>query len=195
MYCQDTLLALGGNLNSPAGSPEETMGAALRALEKDGAVIRDVSRYYHTPAFPEGAGPEFVNAAARIEADWTPEAALAACHRVEAALGRVRKHRWGSRTLDIDLIAMGDRVLPDASAQSRWRALSVEDQQRETPERLILPHPRLQDRAFVLVPLADVAPDWVHPLTGRSVAEMLAALPQPDRDAVRPVAQPWPGRG
>lgn len=91
------------------------------------------------------------------------------------------------RTLDIDLLAMGDSVLPDAETQDRWRLLPMEQQVRATPDRLILPHPRLQDRAFVLVPLADVAPDWVHPRTGQSVRAMLAALPTEDRDAVKPL--------
>ncbi len=91
------------------------------------------------------------------------------------------------RTLDIDLLAMGDSVLPDASTQDAWRGLAPDLQSREAPDQLILPHPRLQDRAFVLAPLADIEPDWVHPRTGRSVREMLAALPAEDRDAVKPL--------
>jgi 2-amino-4-hydroxy-6-hydroxymethyldihydropteridine diphosphokinase len=91
------------------------------------------------------------------------------------------------RTLDIDLLAMGDSVLPDPATQDRWRDLAPEDQVRVTPDALVLPHPRLQDRAFVLVPLADVAPGWVHPRTGLSVREMLERLPAQDRDAVKPL--------
>jgi 2-amino-4-hydroxy-6-hydroxymethyldihydropteridine diphosphokinase len=68
--------------------------------------------------------------------------------------------------------------LPDAETQDAWRDLSLEEQVQKAPDRLILPHPRVQDRAFVLVPLGDVAPDWVHPCLGRSVAEMRDALPK-----------------
>ena len=81
---------------------------------------------------------------------------------------------------------MGDLVLPDAQTHRRWRELAPEDQARQAPDQLILPHPRLQDRAFVLVPLADVAPDWRHPLSGLSVDQMLQALPAEDVAAVVP---------
>lgn len=91
------------------------------------------------------------------------------------------------RTLDIDLVALGDSVLPDADTQDAWRSMPPEVQARSAPDRLILPHPRLQDRAFVLVPLADVAPDWVHPRTGQTVAQMLAALPAADVAEVKPL--------
>jgi 2-amino-4-hydroxy-6-hydroxymethyldihydropteridine diphosphokinase len=115
---------------------------------------------------------------------WKPADLLALLHRIEARHGRARPARWAGRTLDLDLLAWGDSVLPDAASQDAWRLLPPEEQARRTPDRLILPHPRVQDRAFVLVPLAEVAPDWVHPRTGQSVAQMLAALPQADRDAV-----------
>ena len=81
----------------------------------------------------------------------------------------------------------GDLVLPDAATQARWRDLPLAEQMRRAPETLVLPHPRLHERAFVLVPLLDIAPQWRHPLLGRSVAEMVAALPRAERDAVVPL--------
>ena len=95
--------------------------------------------------------------------------------------------RWQSRSLDLDLLAVESQVLPDSVLQAAWMDLPPEEQARRAPDRLILPHPRLQDRAFVLVPLAEIAPRWRHPRDGRSVPEMLAALPAAERSALRPV--------
>ena len=181
------LLALGSNLTSNAGSPAETLRAALHRLEKLGAAIRAVSTFYSTPAFPEGNGPDFVNAAAVIGAEWSAEQALAICHRIEAEMGREREVRWGQRTLDLDLIAYGDIVLPDAQTHAEWRNLAPDQQISRTPAEIILPHPRLQDRAFVLVPLADVAPDWKHPVLGLTVIQMRDALDPEDIKAVVPL--------
>lgn len=153
------------------------------------------SRLYRTPSFPPGSGPEYVNAAVAAPLQvpcglegQVAEALLAQLHALEAAHGRERDTRWGPRTLDLDLLAIGALVLPDAATQRRWRDLDPAAQRRQTPDRLILPHPRLQDRAFVLVPLADVAPDWRHPETGLSVLQMLAALPPEARAEVQPLA-------
>jgi 2-amino-4-hydroxy-6-hydroxymethyldihydropteridine diphosphokinase len=188
---QNAILALGANLRFSAMSPAETLAAALEALAVRGLAPLAVSRFYHTPCFPAGAGPDYVNAAALLDAAGrsAPEI-LAVLHEVEQLYGRERRQRWGMRTLDLDLIALGDTVLPDPQVQTLWRNLPAERQIGATPDVLILPHPRLQDRAFVLVPLADVAPDWRHPLLGFSVSEMLAALPPADREAVRPVVPP-----
>ncbi|WP_299876310.1 2-amino-4-hydroxy-6-hydroxymethyldihydropteridine diphosphokinase [uncultured Sulfitobacter sp.] len=180
----DVLIALGSNLTSSAGSPADTLNMALIALKEKGAVIRCRSPIYRTPAFPAGAGPDFANAAARLALPGPPEEVLAVLHGIEADLGRVRRARWGERMIDLDLIAIGDLLLPDLHTHARWRQLELSQQMAEAPEELVLPHPRLQDRAFVLVPLADVAPDWRHPALNRTVTEMLEALPQADRDSV-----------
>lgn len=142
---------------------------------------------FSTPCFPAGTGPDFANAAA--VATWHGDAAvaLAALHRLEQDFGRSRSRRWGARTLDLDLIALDDLVLPDPATWAHWAGLAPDRQARETPDRLILPHPRMQDRAFVLVPLADVAPDWRHPVLDRTVAELCSGLPAAVRAEVVPM--------
>ncbi len=191
MSIHEYLIALGGNLPGEDGGADRTLRAALDDIAASGLKVLAVSRFFDTPCFPAGAGPDYVNAAARLAGDKTPQQVLEILHRIEARHGRKRLQRWGMRTLDLDLLAAGDTVLPDAPTQTAWRDLPVERQAQDMPDQLVLPHPRLQDRAFVLVPLCDVAPDWVHPLTGQTVAQMCAALSSADRDAVRP-AQPDP---
>jgi 2-amino-4-hydroxy-6-hydroxymethyldihydropteridine diphosphokinase len=186
MYTK-VLVALGGNQNTPIGPPARTIAAALSALQTESVRFWAASRLFRTPAFPTGSGPDYVNAAAVLMTDLAPEALLAHLHGVETIFGRVRHGRWGARTLDIDLIACGAAILPDQAGLRYWIALPEQDQARLAPDRLILPHPRVQDRAFVLVPLADIAPGWCHPLTGRSVTEMLADLPDAAKAEVRPL--------
>ncbi|WP_370515160.1 2-amino-4-hydroxy-6-hydroxymethyldihydropteridine diphosphokinase [Paracoccus sp. S-4012] len=182
------LLLLGGNLPLRRRVPTETLRQALRLLSDPPGRLVAVSRFYRSPAHPPGAGPDFVNAAAAFDTAEAAPAVLARLHRIEEALGRRRDTgRWGARVIDIDLLALGDDVRPNAAGQDRWRALSESDQQRLTPEELILPHPRLQDRAFALVPLAEIAPLWVHPRLGLDVTSMLARLPSEARAAVQPL--------
>ncbi|MDN5787221.1 2-amino-4-hydroxy-6-hydroxymethyldihydropteridine diphosphokinase [Pseudorhodobacter sp.] len=184
------LLAFGANLPVDVASgeqlPAETIALSLVDLSGAGFRLRRFSRLYATPCFPSGTGPDYVNAAAVFEAgpDLTPDSILAALHRVEAAHGRRRSTRWAGRTLDIDLLAIGDTVRPDLRGFLHWQRLAPVDQARLAPDRLILPHPRLAERAFVLVPLAEVAPDWRHPVLGQTVAQMRDALPPADLAAI-----------
>lgn len=185
------LIALGANLPFATATgenpPQATLRAALQALSAAGFDIQAVSRFYRTPCFPAGVGPDYVNAAARLETDQPPGEVLDRLHAIEAEYGRERRQRWGMRTLDLDLIAVDDQVLPDHETWAHWAGLAPQDQVQRTPARLILPHPRLADRAFVLVPLADVAADWVHPVTNRTVRQMRDALPQGDLAGVEPL--------
>ncbi len=182
------LIGLGANLAGEGGGPAATLEAALEMLAtRPGVRLAARSRWWRTPAHPPGSGPDFVNGAARLTTTLTPGELLAAMHDVEAALGRQRPARWAPRVCDLDLIAAGARILPDRATLERWMALDLGAAQQVTPPRLILPHPRMHERAFVLVPLAEVAPGWRHPLNGRTVAQMRAALGPRDLAGMRPL--------
>jgi 2-amino-4-hydroxy-6-hydroxymethyldihydropteridine diphosphokinase len=154
------LIALGANLPSSAGPPAETLRAALRALDARGIQVRAVSKYFATLAWPDPSDPEFVNAVARVETTIAPAALLAMLHDLEAEFGRVREGRNVPRTLDLDLLDYDGRI-------------------EEGPPRL--PHPRMAERGFVLMPLAAVAPEWRHPVSGRTVQALIADLSQDQR--------------
>ncbi len=187
-------LALGSNVTSPFGPPKSTLREALNWLTDDALKLRETSRFYASPAFPAGSGPDFVNAVARLETTLLPLDLLAQLHKIERAMGRTRKTRWAARTIDLDLIAYdtasGSAVHPDIDTFQQWLSLPLEEQIKRAPEGLILPHPRLQDRAFVLQPLCDIAPDWHHPVFGKTAATLLEALPTADRAALEPLPEP-----
>ena len=159
------LIALGANLPSPAGPPTATLRAALARLEQQGVKILSVSSFYETPAWPDPAQPAFVNAVAAVESTLQPVELLTLLHGVETDFGRLRSAPNAARTLDLDLLDHAGRVMD---------------------EGVTLPHPRMHQRSFVLAPLAEIAPDWRHPVNGRSAAELLAGLP--DRDAPKKLA-------
>lgn len=177
------LIAMGANLPSPSGGPLETLEHALKALQGHGITVTCHSRWYETPAYPAGSGPAFVNGAAVLHTPLAPAELLAVLHTIEADLGRVRGRRWAPRACDLDLLASDQTVLPDAATVRSWIARTG-DARMEVPPGLLLPHPRLQDRGFVLVPLADVAPDWRHPLLGQTVRQMRDALPPDALDGI-----------
>ena len=181
-------MAVGSNLTSAAGPPEKTVADAICAVGQATGTAPTASRYYRTPAFPAGSGPDFVNACFAL--DWPGSAAdlLEILHGVEADFGRVRGQRWAARVLDLDLLALGAQVLPDADTHAAWRQMDLTNAGSQTPPTLILPHPRLQERGFVLVPLADIAPDWCHPVTGLSVTRMRDALTAADLSGIVPLA-------
>lgn len=183
----ELLVALGANIPSPFGEPVQTLQQALVMISRRIGPVVAQSRFWRTPAHPPGSGPDFVNAAAHVRTALPVAEALTRLHEIESEAGRTRRQRWSARPLDLDIIAAGALVLPDAETQTRWRDLEPEAQMREAPDTLILPHPRMQDRAFVLVPLAEVAGGWLHPLTGESVGDMLARLPEDEIAAISPV--------
>jgi 2-amino-4-hydroxy-6-hydroxymethyldihydropteridine diphosphokinase len=183
---RSALVALGANLPFGGASAADNLRACRAVMEAQGIEIVSFSSIYATPCFPAGAGPDYANAAAIVRRNdfADPHDLLRELHLIEARFGRERATRWGMRTLDLDLLDFDGRILPDSRTQAYWRTLPLAEQIGATPDRLVLPHPRLQDRAFVLVPLAEIAPQWRHPVTGATVMEMLAALPPEDVAAI-----------
>jgi 2-amino-4-hydroxy-6-hydroxymethyldihydropteridine diphosphokinase len=181
------LVALGANLSASGETLEKTLSQAIERMARAGFAIRAVSRFFKTPCFPVGVGPDYVNAAIAVTSPHSAMETLVQLHKIEAMFGRERLQRWGQRTLDLDLIGMDDSVLPNLAGFNKWYGLDPEMQAKAAPTELVLPHPRIQDRAFVLVPLADVTPDWVHPVINKSVRQMLMELPVSEITQVTPV--------
>jgi len=180
-------VALGANLPAGGLSPAQTLARAIGALGGVPGRVDGQSRIYATPCVPAGAGPDYANAVVRLATTLTAEALLADLHALEARFERRRETRWGARTLDLDLLDWGGAVRPDRRTWARWAALDAEAQRLRTPDRLILPHPRMQARAFVLVPLAEISPDWRHPVLGARAADLRDALPAADLASIRPL--------
>lgn len=159
MGAEAALVAIGANLPRADGTgPRGTCDWAVAQLDRiPGMRVAAVSSWWESaPIPPDPASPPFVNGVARLEGGTTPEALLAALHAIEDRAGRVRPYPNAPRVLDLDLIDLGGRV-------------------RAGPAP-VLPHPRAHLRAFVLRPLAEVAPGWVHPLLGRPVGALLASV-------------------
>lgn len=166
------LIGIGANLPSAAGPPVQTCEAALAALEARGVPVLNRSSWYETAPVPVSDQPWYINGVAEVSWPGTAADLLAVLHAVEARFGRVRGAVNAPRSLDLDLLAFHDRVNP-----------------ADPP---LLPHPRLHERAFVLLPLQDIAPGWVHPKLGLGVAALIAALP-PGQETRRRDAGQNPG--
>src|SRR5215469_4201826 len=151
------LIGMGGNLHSPVfGPPRETLTAALAAVEHEGISILNRSILYRSEPLPRASHPWFVNAVVSVATELGPRELLAVLQAIETRFGRIRAERNAARILDLDLLAYHGVVM-------------------QTPT-LILPHSRLHERRFVLVPLVEIAPDWRHPRLALTGGELLARV-------------------
>ena len=142
--CLNVLIALGSNVTSLSTSPDQLLNESMDEISKRIGKIFLRSKTYRTPCFPAGAGPDFANAVIRVETDLDIRGVLDALHAIEADFGRVRTVRWGQRTLDLDLLAADDVVSPDEMTVRGWIDLPLDRQMAESPDQLLLPHPRLR---------------------------------------------------
>ena len=146
------LIGLGSNMDGPWGNPEATVHRALRALDEGPIRLVRRSRLVVSAPFGRKNQPPFVNAVAQVESHLPPEALMRRLHAIEHAGGRRRRQRWGPRTLDLDLLDYHGLI-------------------RRHP--VVLPHPGISERDFVLAPIAEIAPRWRHPLSRASARAML----------------------
>jgi 2-amino-4-hydroxy-6-hydroxymethyldihydropteridine diphosphokinase len=161
------LIGIGSNLASPRfGAPRDTLVAALATLETEGIQVTTRSAWYRTEPVPRSDQPWFVNAVASLATNLAAPDLLAVLQAVERQFGRVRGKQNAARVLDLDLLDHRGQMTETAS--------------------LVLPHPRLHQRRFVLVPLAEIAPSWRHPLSGLTAAQLLSQL------AARQLIERWP---
>ncbi|MDB5446126.1 MAG: folK [Phenylobacterium sp.] len=145
-------MALGSNLAGDYASSEDLLEAALARFPEAGLRVLKRSGWWRSAAWPDPGAPDYRNGIALVEAELGAEATLSALLSVETAFDRQRGARNAPRTLDLDLIAHGRTVLNEPG--------------------LVLPHPRAHERRFVMGPLAEIAPAWRHPLSGRTAAEL-----------------------
>jgi len=152
------IIALGANLESPKyGLPLQTCQTVLSRLEELGLEVINSSRWLKSAPVPISNQPWYVNGVAEIKTDLTPKDLLALLHRVEGEFGRVRTVPNAPRVIDIDLIAYHDVISkPD--------------------DHLVLPHPRMHERAFVLLPLMDINEEWIHPVLGKTTKELVSTI-------------------
>ena len=168
----DLYIGLGANLpHVRFGPPRATLEHALALFPAIGLRVLARSPWYESAPVPASDQPWYVNGVVRVATSLSPQEVLAALHGIETELGRQRVERNEARAVDLDIIAFGNMIL-------------------NGPNPPIVPHPRMAERAFVLLPLADLRPDWRHPATGERISSLIARLP---RDQVTRPLQESPG--
>ncbi len=177
------LLGLGANLPFGASAPRETLKAALEMLARSGLAGPARSKFYETEPVPRSDQPNFIKCVLSVTTDLPPLEVLSACQQTEQAFGRERNARWSARTLDIDILAYDNLVLPGLR---EWHRIADGGPDQKMPT-LVLPHPRVHRRAFVLVPLAELMPEWRHPLLDRTAIELLSGISHAERATVRQI--------
>lgn len=181
------LIAFGANIPGPFGSPSETLKLALEEFQFENLLIQKKSEIYTSLAFPDPEKPKYLNGCVRISVNCNASDVLDRLKRIETKMGRQQSSRWDSRICDLDLLSFDDKVSPSRKTFDYWYKMPLRDQILEKPTELLLPHPRIQDRAFVLKPLLQVAAGWTHPVFNLTVRQMLNFLPKEERYSILPI--------
>lgn len=156
LECSTAYLLLGGNL----GNREANLAQAIALLNAQVGEVISVSALYETAAWGKTDQPAFLNQAVVLQTNLTALEVLTQALAIEQELGRIRKDKWGERLIDIDLILFGNEII-------------------DIPDKLQVPHPHMQNRRFVMEPLAEIAPEVIHPVLGQSMLSISQNLNDP----------------
>ncbi len=152
------LIGLGANLDGVYGTPDQCLQECSNLLAGAGINVIKLSSIWRSAPVPISDQPWYKNAVCSVETDLNPHELLSALANIEDEAGRTREELNAARTLDLDILSYNDKIINEA--------------------QLTLPHPEIHNRSFVLYPLREIAPNWVHPILGKSVDEMIAKMPK-----------------
>ena len=170
-------IGLGSNLGGTEfDGPRGVLEAAIFEMPNLGISVKKISPFYESAPVPVSDQPWFVNAVAMVETSLCARDLLHNLHEIEARLGRIRRIRWEARIIDLDIIAYGDLIVP---TDGKWPG--------GAPKEMIIPHPRLHERLFVLKPLMDICSAWRHPALGVSVKELYGRVKKDGDQSLRPM--------
>ena len=166
-------IALGSNLETENMNRLEILNKALEYFPMFSISLVKVSSFWESKSYPNKNQPNFINAVSEVQSILNPHQTLCSLKKIEIILGRKVNSRWGSRVLDLDILAAGSLILPNLRIFNRWLKMPLQHQIQNQPNQLILPHPRIQDRLFVLKPLSEIDPSWIHPVLNKKPYELI----------------------
>ncbi len=166
-------IALGSNLETENMDRLEILNKALEYFPMFSISLVKVSSFWESKSYPNKNQPNFINAVSEVQSILNPYQTLCSLKKIEIILGRKVNCRWGSRVLDLDILAAGSLILPNLRIFNRWLKMPLQHQIQNQPNQLILPHPRIQDRLFVLKPLSEIDPSWIHPVLNKKPYELI----------------------
>ena len=182
------VVVLGSNLPSKFGNSAETLKKCVDEIRSHPPIKSLLeSNWYISSSFIDEKEPRYVNVGIRFNTNLNPIDLLNYTSGLEKIFGRKREKRWEPRTCDIDILLCNQLILPNNAHFQKWLKLDFSDQIKLSPNELILPHPRLQERTFFLKPLIDLHPDWIHPFLGMKAKEMLDSLPPNELENIKEI--------
>ena len=174
-------IALGSNLETENMNRLEILNKALEYFPMFSISLVKVSSFWESKSYPNNNQPNFINAVSEVQSILNPYQTLCSLKKIEIILGRKVNCRWGSRVLDLDILAAGSLILPNLRIFNKWFKMPLQHQIQNQPNQLILPHPKCHLRNFVLYPILEIDPNWSHPILKKNARFLINNLSQKSR--------------